>query len=230
MEDGASKVSVLLVEDDDALAREIRTALAAAGFDVQSADLADVPRKVASGTIALIVMDRMIHGIDSLSILPTMRASGHTPPILFISFLSSVDEKIRGLQAGGDDYLIKPFALGELVARVHVLARRTANMRQTSLVLGDLVIDLIERSVRRGSRRVDLLPREFQLLEYFVRHADQLVSRTMLLEDIWHYKSTIQTNVIDAHIANLRKKINGDGEAKLIKNIRGAGFILSSTP
>ena len=230
MDEGASKVSVLLVEDDDALAREIRTALVAAGFDVQGADLADVPRKVASGAIALIVMDRMIHGIDSLSILPKMKASGHAPPILFISFLNSVDEKIRGLQAGGDDYLIKPFALSELVARVHVLARRNANTRQTSLVLGDLVIDLIDRSVRRGSRRVDLLPREFQLLEYFVRHADQLVSRTMLLEEIWHYKSTIQTNVIDAHIANLRKKINGDGEAKLIKNIRGAGFILSSTP
>ena len=230
MEDGASKVSVLLVEDDDALAREIRTALVAAGFDVQGADLADVPRKVASGAVALIVMDRMIHGIDSLSIIPKMKTSGHTPPILFISFLSSVDEKIRGLQAGGDDYLIKPFALSELVARVKVLARRSADTRQTSLILGDLVIDLIDRSVRRGPRQVDLLPREFQLLEYFVRHADQLVSRTMLLEEIWHYKSTIQTNVIDAHIANLRKKINGDGEAKLIKNIRGVGFILSSIP
>ena len=193
-------------------------------------DLTSLEAELNRGGASLVIMDRMIDGVDSLTVLARLRAAGHVVPVLIISFLASVDEKIDGLRAGGDDYLIKPFALGELIARAEALVRRSALSRQTSLVLGDLVIDLIERSVRRGPRRIDLQPREFQLLEYLVRHADQTVSRAMLLEDIWHYKSMIQTNVIDAHIANLRKKINGEGETKLIRSVRGTGFILSSRP
>lgn len=218
---------ILLTEDEPDLAREVMAALRSGGFDVTLVDLPNVLTEMRRSAPALLVMDRMVDGVDSLTLLPALRAADPSVPLMLISFLGSVDEKIRGLRAGGDDYLIKPFAMDELLARAEALIRRSTQGRQTLLSVGDLSIDLIDRTVRRGARPVNLLPREFQLLEYLMRHADQIVTRTMLLEDIWHYKSTIQTNVIDAHIANLRRKINADGEAKLITNIRGAGFVLS---
>ena len=227
METSATIRRVLLTEDDADLAGEIVLALQSNAFDVTVVDLADLPAALRAEPVSLIVMDRMVAGTDSLTILPALRAASATVPLILISFLGSVDEKIRGLRAGGDDYLIKPFAMDELLARAEALVRRSRADRQTSLAVGDLALDLIDRSVRRGARAISLLPREFQLLEYLMRHADQVVSRAMLLEDIWHYKSTIQTNVIDAHIANLRRKINGDGEANLIRNVRGAGFVLT---
>jgi two-component system OmpR family response regulator len=220
--------AVLVVEDASDLSLEIITALKANGFEPATSELSEVAATLARQPFDLIVMDRMLHGIDSLSIVPGLRASGMTIPIIFVSFLSSVDEKILGLRAGGDDYLIKPFAMGELIARAEALVRRNAGQRQTSLVVGDLVVDLIERTVRRGTRTIDLLPREFRLLEYLMRHDSQVVSRAMLLKDVWHYNTEMQTNVVDAHITNLRKKINAEGEQKLIRNVRGAGYIFSA--
>jgi two-component system, OmpR family, response regulator len=155
-----------------------------------------------------------------------LREEGNPTPVLVISALSSVDDRIRGLKAGGDDYLVKPFELRELTARVEALLRRIPDSRVTRLRAGPLEVDLVERSVRRGDRRIDLLPREFKLLEYFMRRPNQIVTRAMLLEDVWNYKFLPQTNVVDVHISNLRRKIDAGGEARLIVNVRAAGFKL----
>jgi two-component system OmpR family response regulator len=168
----------------------------------------------------------MLHGEDGLSIVEALRDEGKRTPVLVISALSAVDERIRGLKAGGDDYLVKPFAMAELAARVEALLRRLDDVRTTTLRIGSLEMDLVERTVRRGGRSIELLPREFKLLEYFVRRPDQVVTRAMLLEDVWHYTFIPQTNVVDVHISNLRRKIDARGEAPLITNIRGVGFML----
>jgi two-component system OmpR family response regulator len=143
-----------------------------------------------------------------------------------ISSLSTVDDRILGLKAGGDDYLTKPFAMGELIARVEALLRRAKPERATTLSVGPLVVDLISRSVRRGDRDIVLLPREFSLLEYLMRHAGLSVTRAMLLEDVWNYRASTQTNVVDVHVGNLRRKIDADGEPRLIESVRGIGFRL----
>jgi two-component system OmpR family response regulator len=149
-------------------------------------------------------------------------------PVLVISALSSIDERVRGLKAGGDDYLTKPFAMIELTARVEALLRRLDDVRTTKLHVGDLEMDLIEHTVYRGDGKIDLLPREFKLLEYFLRHPGQVITRAMLLRDVWQYHFSLETNVVDVHISNLRKKIDARGAASLIVNIRGAGFMLSA--
>jgi two-component system, OmpR family, response regulator len=168
----------------------------------------------------------MLQGEDGLTILEALREEGNATPVLVISALSSVDDRIRGLKAGGDDYLVKPFELRELTARVEALLRRIPDSRVTRLRAGPLEVDLVERSVRRGDHRIDLLPREFKLLEYFMRRPNQIVTRAMLLEDVWHYKFLPQTNVVDVHISNLRRKIDAGGEARLIVNVRATGFKL----
>jgi two-component system OmpR family response regulator len=168
----------------------------------------------------------MLHGEDGLSIVAALRDDGIKTPVLVISALAAIDERIRGLKAGGDDYLVKPFAMGELAARVEALLRRLEDVRTTRLRVGSLEMDLVERRVSRSGRSIDLLPREFKLLEYFVRRPDQVVTRAMLLEDVWHYNFLPQTNVVDVHISNLRRKIDAKGEAPLITNIRGVGFML----
>jgi len=168
----------------------------------------------------------MLNHEDGLSILETLREEGNPTPILVISALSTVDERIRGLKAGGDDYLVKPFELRELTARVEALSRRIPDSRATRLRAGSLEMDLVERAVKRGERRIDLLPREFKLLEYFMRRPNQIVTRAMLLEDVWNYKFLPQTNVVDVHIGNLRRKIDAGGEPRLIINVRAAGFKL----
>jgi two-component system, OmpR family, response regulator len=219
--------TVLLIEDDLDLAAEVRVELERRGYDVlQASSYEDGVRLARAGEASLIVMDRMLRGLDSLSIVEALRRDGVKTPVLVISALSSVDERIRGLKAGGDDYLIKPFALGEMAARVEALARRLDDVRVTKLRSGSLEMDLVERTVNRSGRYIALLPREFKLLEYFLRHPDQVVTRAMLLEDVWHYNFLPQTNVVDVHISNLRRKVEADGEAPLITNIRGAGFML----
>jgi two-component system OmpR family response regulator len=219
--------TVLLVEDEPELADEIGTELRRRGYEVRSAQTRDEGLRAArAGETAILILDRMLHGEDGLSIVAALREEGIKTPVLVISALSAIDERIHGLKAGGDDYLVKPFAMGELAARVEALLRRLDDVRTTRLRIGSLEMDLVERSVRRSGRPIDLLPREFKLLEYFVRRPDQVVTRAMLLEDVWHYNFLPQTNLVDVHISNLRRKIDAKGEPPLITNIRGVGFML----
>ena len=223
----AAPAAVYLYEDDPALAGEIVAAFAAAGLDVERLPSQDALRSCArtSGDHVL-VMDRLVDGHDSLDVLAEMRAQGGRIPVVVISSLSSVDDRIHGLKAGGDDYLVKPFAMGELVARVEALHRRAVDDSATRLSVGDLEMDLIARSVRRGAREIQLQPREFGLLEYLMRHAGKVVTRAMLLEDVWNYRAPVQTNVVDVHVGNLRRKIDADDEPRLIVSVRGLGFKL----
>ena len=167
-------------------------------------------------------------GVDGLDILATMRLRDDRTPVLVLSALSSLDERIRGLRSGGDDYLTKPFAFGELLARVDALGRRNVDHgAEHALQVGDLRMDLLSRRVTRGSRAISLQPREFKLLEYLMRHANQVVTRTMLLEAVWDYNFDPQTNVVDVHISKLRQKIECDSERPLVKTVRNAGYMLS---
>jgi two-component system OmpR family response regulator len=221
------KPAVLVIEDEHDLAEEIRFELQASGHVVQLAETWEEGLRAArAGGAAVMVMDRMLHGEDGLTIIETLRDEGNSTPVLVISALSSVDDRIRGLKAGGDDYLVKPFELRELSARVEALSRRVADSRATRLRAGPLEMDLVDRTVRRGERTIDLLPREFKLLEYFMRRPNQIVTRAMLLEDVWNFKFLPQTNVVDVHISNLRRKIDEGGEARLIVNVRATGFKL----
>jgi two-component system OmpR family response regulator len=155
-----------------------------------------------------------------------LRGEGVKVPVLVISALSSIDARIRGLKAGGDDYLTKPFAIAELAARVEALLRRLDDVRTTKLRIDDLEMDLIEHTVRRGDKSIDLLPREFKLLEYFLRRPHQVITRAMLLEGVWRYHFSLETNVVDVHMGNLRRKINAQGAPSLIINVRGIGYTL----
>jgi two-component system OmpR family response regulator len=220
--------AIVLVEDESELANEIRMALERLGHLVRTASIAEAADAARVGDAALLIMDRMVFGEDSLATLEVLRKEGVKVPVLVISALSSIDERVRGLRAGGDDYLAKPFAMAEFVARVEALLRRLEDVRTTKLRAGDLEMDLIEQTVRRGDTRIDLLPREFKLLEYFLRHQGRVITRAMLLQDVWHYNFSIETNVVDVHISNLRKKIDVRGVPSLIVNIRGAGFMLNA--
>lgn len=226
--DAASKrPPVLLIEDEPGLAEEVIAELRRLGHPVRHANtVAAGLQEARAGGAAIMIVDRMLHGADGLSIVETLREEGIKTPVLVISALSSVDERIHGLRAGGDDYLVKPFAIAELTARVDALLRRLEDVRTTKLRAGDLEMDLIEQTVKRGEALIDLLPREFKLLEYFMRRPNQIVTRAMLLEDVWNYKFLPQTNVVDVHIGNLRRKIDAGGEPRLIVNVRAAGFKL----
>ena len=175
-----------------------------------------------------IILDRMLPGgLDGLGVLQTLRAQDNQTPVLFLSAMVGVDDRVRGLQAGGDDYLTKPFAFSELLARVEALMRRgPASRGATRLVVGDLEMDLLSRMVRRRGRKIDLQPREFRLLEFLMRHAGQVVTRTMLLEGVWDYHFDPQTNVIDVHVSRLRQKIDKPFDAASIQTIRSAGYML----
>jgi two-component system OmpR family response regulator len=219
---------VVLIEDDEGLAEEIKAELERQGHQVRHvANLAE-GEDIARAGADILIMDRMLQGVDAISMLEALRADGVKAPVLVISALSSVDERINGLKAGGDDYLIKPFALGELTARVDALVRRLADVRTTRLKAGPIEMDLIEHTVTRDGTSIELLPREFKLLEYFLRRPGQLVTRSMLLEGVWRYRFVPETNVVDVHIGNLRRKIDVAGRPSLIVNIRGAGFMLNA--
>jgi two-component system OmpR family response regulator len=221
------EVPVLLVEDDMDMAADVANALTNLGYRVRVAEnegegLAAARRDPA----ALLIVDRMLKGIDSLPMIETLRKEGIRIPVLVVSALASVDERIRGLKAGGDDYLIKPFAMDELVARAEALLRRSSDSRLTVLQVGPLRMDLIERSAVRGERLLDLLPTEFKLLEYLMRRPGQIITRTMLLEDVWHYRHLPQTNLVDVHIGKLRRKVDMAGDTPLIRSVRRSGFML----
>ena len=220
--------TIVLVEDESELASEIRIELERLGHLVRTASITEAADAARVGDAALLIMDRIVFGEDSLATLQVLRKEGVKVPVLVISALSSLDERVRGLRAGGDDYLAKPFAMVELVARVEALLRRLEDVRTTKLRAGDLEMDLIEQTVYRGGTRIDLLPREFKLLEYFLRHQGRVITRAMLLQDVWQYHFSIETNVVDVHISNLRKKIDVRGDPSLIVNIRGAGFMLNA--
>jgi two-component system OmpR family response regulator len=222
-------MKILVVEDNARVARFVTQGLREAGHTVDHADNGrDGMFTAASEPYDVIVMDRMLPGnIDGLGIIEALRKAGNRTPILILSALDAVDERIRGLRAGGDDYLTKPFAFGELLARVDALGRRTLGQdAERALQVGDLRMDLLTRKVTRGSRVITLQPREFKLLEYLMRHANQVVTRTMLLEGVWDYNFDPQTNVVDVHISKLRQKIELDTERPLVRTVRNAGYMM----
>jgi two-component system OmpR family response regulator len=218
---------VLLIEDDSETANEISAELVDRGFVVDwSADGIEGLDKARKGRPDAMVVDRLLPGMDGLTIIETLRQEQVRTPVLVLSALGAVDDRVRGLRMGGDDYLTKPFAIVELVARIEALLRRPVETRETMLKVGPLEIDLIERSARRGDRVIELLPREFRLLEYMMQRSDQLLTRAMLLEEVWNYKFVPATNLIDVHMGRLRHKVDGPNDAPMIHNVRGAGFIL----
>jgi two-component system, OmpR family, response regulator len=228
--EGANTMHILLVEDDPQMAEYLRKALIEAGAVVDRAsDGREGLLMAAGGDYDVLILDRMLPGLDGLAIVRTLRASGNHTPVLFLSALGDVDDRVEGLRAGGDDYLIKPFAFSELQARVEALLRRgTAEAPETRLRVADLEMDLLKREVTRAGQSIQLQPREFRLLECLMRHAGRVVTRTMLLEQVWDYHFDPQTNVIDVHISRLRGKIDKDFDPPLLQTVRGAGYRLQA--
>jgi two-component system, OmpR family, response regulator len=219
---------ILIVEDDANTADFILKGMRQAGYSLDHADNGKDGLFLAlEYPFDAIVLDRMLPGLDGLTLLKTLRSAGNNTPVLFLSALGEVDDRVRGLHAGGDDYLVKPFSMSELQARLEALLRRgDIRIAETTLRLGDLELDRMTRSARRGSRHIELQPREYQLLEYLMLHAGQVVTRTMLLEGVWEYHFDPQTNVIDVHISRLRAKIDKGEESPLLHTVRGAGYCL----
>jgi two-component system OmpR family response regulator len=179
----------------------------------------------------VMIVDRMLPGLDGLGVVKTIRAAGVQTPVLFLTTMSGVGERVEGLEAGGDDYLTKPFAFSELLARVHALGRRRPLVQaETVLRAADLEMDLISRKVRRGSQEIDVQPREFQLLEYLMRNAGRVVTRTMLLENVWEFHFDPKTNIVETHVSRLRSKIDKGFTPELIETVRGAGYLLRVAP
>ena len=223
---------ILLVEDDSDTADFILKGLRQDGFTVEHvADGRDGLFMGSSSDFDVMIMDRMLPGMDGLSIVKGLRAAGIETPILILSALSHLDDKVKGLRAGGDDYLTKPFGYSELLARLEVLLRRRAGKDvQTEIICGDLKIDLLSRRVSRGGKPLELLPREYKLLEYLMRHKDRVVTRTMLLEQVWDYRFDPHTSVVDTHISRLRKKLEEGYDRPLLHTLRGSGYRLSEQP
>lgn len=218
---------LLLIEDDAATAKEILSDLRGRGHAVAWAATGPEGAERARGEAwDAILLDRMLPGLDGLTLLQSLRGAGDRTPALVLSALSDVDERIRGLRAGGDDYLAKPFVLAELAARIEALLRRPADTRETILRVGSLEIDLIAGTGRRGRRDLDLLPRELTLLEYLMRRPGQVVTRALLFEEVWNYRFTPKSNLIDVHLGRLRRKLEAAGEAPVIHSVRGIGFTL----
>jgi len=218
---------VLVIEDDAETAEQIVAELSSHGFEVdhEAVGLAGLER-ASTGSYDVITLDRRLPQLDGLTIVERLRQAGIKTPVLLLSALGEVEDRVRGLRAGGDDYLTKPFAFAELNARVDALLRRAPEPRATLLRIGDLEVDLLARVARRGTRNLELQPRELRLLEHLIRHHDQVVTRTMLFEQVWHYHFDPRTNLIDVHIGRLRRKVDLPGEAPLIHTVRGIGFVL----
>jgi two-component system OmpR family response regulator len=223
---------ILIIEDDAETARYIAQGFVQEGHVV---DLVGDGREglfqASSGLFDLIILDRMMPGMDGLSALRALRASGVNTAVLVLSALATVDERISGLEAGADDYLVKPFSFAELMARAGVLMRRQRHAGEpveTRIVVGDLEIDCLKRLVRRSSRTIDLQPREYRLLEFLARNEGRVVTRTMLMERVWEYHFDPGTNVVDVHISRLRRKIDAGEERPLLHTVRGAGYRLSA--
>ena len=224
-------MKILIVEDNERVAQFLKKGLGEAGHTVDHADNGRDGMFLSAGEhYDAIIMDRMLPGgIDGINIILALRKEGNATPILILSALSEVDDRILGLKSGGDDYLVKPFSVGELLARLDAIIRRTNDSHQeNALSLGDLHMNLLSHKVTRGEKTLTLQPREFKLLEYLMRHSNQVVTRTMLLENIWDYHFDPQTNVIDVHISKLRHKIEAGNEPVLLRTIRNSGYMLSA--
>jgi two-component system, OmpR family, response regulator len=221
-------MKLLVVEDDRETASYLVKGLGESGYTVDRAGNGREGLFLASsGEYDAIVLDRMLPGMDGLALLGALRAAEIRTPSLILSALGSVDDRVKGLRAGGDDYLVKPFAFSELLARIEALLRRgTTAAATTTLRVADLELDLLSRTVKRGGKPIDVLPREFRLLEYLMRSSGHVVTRTMLLEHVWDYHFDPQTNVVDVHVSRLRQKIDKNFERPLLHTVRGAGYCL----
>ena len=219
---------ILIIEDDADAADYIIKGLRESGYVIDHAENGiDGSHLALTERYDAAIVDRMLPGKDGLSIIEEMRAAHLTTPVLILSALGEVDDRVHGLRSGGDDYLAKPYAFSELLARLEALLRRgETNIKQHRLQVADLEMDLLARCVRRSGVRIDLQPREFRLLEYLMRHAGQVVTRTMLLENVWEYHFDPQTNVIDVHISRLRQKIDKEFDPPLLHTVRGSGYCL----
>lgn len=221
-------MKVLVIEDDRETSAYLARGLREQGHVV---DLAATGRDglflAAEGGHDVLIVDRMLPGLDGIGLVQTLRHTGVKAPVLFLTALGGVGDRVRGLEAGGDDYLVKPFAFAELLARINALARRPPlSDSPTVLRAGDLEMDLLRRTVTRSGQPIDLQPREFQLLEFLVRNADRVVTRTMLLEAVWDFHFDPKTNIVETHISRLRSKLSQHGSPELIHTMRGAGYIL----
>lgn len=221
---------ILVIDDDEKVSSFIHRGMNELGHKVDIAhDGKDGLFLATTEEYDVLIVDRMLPGIDGLTILHTIRASDNKTPAIILSALGRVEERVKGLRSGADDYLVKPFAFSELLARTELIAarsNRTEPKKTSELVTQELVMNLLSRSVTRGDKRIDLQAREFRLLEYLLRHKGQLVTRTMLMEHVWDYHFDPQTNVIDVHISRLRKKIDADFEKPIISTVRGSGYIV----
>jgi two-component system, OmpR family, response regulator len=219
---------ILVIEDDMETAEQLVDSLATSGYQVDlAADGQDGLIRGRSGDYAVMTIDRMLPGIDGISIIRRLREGGIVTPALIISALGEIDDRVRGLRAGGDDYLVKPFAFAELLARIEALARRSATVvKETVLRVGDLELDLVLRTANRSGREIELLPREFQVLEYLVRNQGQVVPRAMLLQHVWDIHFDPTTNIIDVYVGRVRRKVDGQQAYPLIHTLRGVGFCL----
>ena len=220
---------ILLVEDDPDTARHVQRGLAESMHVVDHTDNGNDGLGLAlTEHYDVVIVDRMLPGRDGISLIKSLRETNQRLPILILSALGDTDDRVAGLKAGGDDYLAKPFAFSELLARVEALQRRTQqDVVTTTLQVGDLTVDLLSREVRRANQLISLQPREYRLLLYLVQHANQVVTRTMMLETVWDYHFDPQTNVIDVHISRLRSKIDRDFDSPLLHTVRGAGYVIS---
>jgi two-component system, OmpR family, response regulator len=221
-------MKVLVIEDDANTRAHIQKALKEQGHIV---DVASDGREglflADSASYDVMIVDRMLPSLDGLSLVKTIRANGVKTPVLFLTTMSGVGDRVEGLEAGGDDYLVKPFAFAELLARLNALVRRPPLAEtKTVLKIADLEMDLISRRVTRAGQKIDLLPREFRLREYFMRNADHIVTRTMLLENVWEFHFDPNTNIVETHISRLRSKIDRGFEYGLIETVRGSGYVL----
>jgi len=223
---------VLCIEDDPTTADYVAGGLGEAGYLVDvTGDGRDGLFQASDGSYDVIILDRMLPGMDGMAVLAALRASGVATPVVMLSALASLDERVKGLRAGSDDYVPKPFAFTELLARIEAVRRRAMSMPAgetpvTRLAFHDLEVDLLARRVTRSGRKIELLPREFRLLEFLLRHREQVVTRTMLLEGVWDYHFDPGTNVIDVHVSRLRKKLDDGGAKPLLHTVRGAGYRL----
>jgi two-component system OmpR family response regulator len=218
----------LIIEDDKAIAEFIARGLREAGFAVDVASNGEEGLEAAlTGEPDVAIVDLMLPGRDGLSVIDELRRQGRSTPVLILSARRSVDDRVRGLQAGGDDYLTKPFAFAELLARVQALVRRaTRTPEATTLTMGDLVMDLLSRKVTRAGQPIELRPREFALLEYLLRNAGKVVSKTMILSHVWEYNFDPQTNIVDVLVSRLRDRIDRPFERKLLQTVRGVGYVI----
>ena len=223
-------MNILVIEDDLETASYIKNGLKDSGYDVDHAEDGEKGLKLAlNNSYNMLIVDRMLPKMNGIDIVNAIRNEGLKTPVLFLSALGNIEDKVAGLKSGGDDYLTKPFALIELLARVEALIRRDSQQSgDTFLSIGDVEMDILARTVKRQGKRVYLHPREFKLLEYLLRNANQVVTRTMLLENVWEYHFDPQTNVIDVHISRLRQKIDKPFEKPILKTIRGDGYMIKA--